>query len=146
MFTDDVESIETLLAHSVPEGIANVIIPVFVFIFMFFVDWKLALLSMLSLPLGLLSVKAMYRAGNSRMASYYQAAQRMNNTIIEYINGMEVVKVFNKDGDSYHRFQKDVIDYRNLTLEWFGACRGWTALYSTIILVLHSLPCRLELF
>ena len=32
-----------------------------------------------------------------RMGPYYMAGQKMNNTIIEYINGMEVVKVFNKD-------------------------------------------------
>ena len=37
----------------------------------------------------------------------------MNNTIVEYINGMEVVKVFNRDGESYHRFETDVKNYRD---------------------------------
>ena len=36
----------------------------------------------------------------------------MNSTIVEYINGMEVVKVFNRDGDSYKRFETDVKNYR----------------------------------
>ena len=51
----------------------------------------------------------------------------MNNTIIEYINGMEVVKVFNKDADSYERFRKDVSDYRDYTLAWYKACLLYTS-------------------
>ena len=66
-----------------------------------FVDWKLALLSLCALPLGLIAMGAMYQAGTSKMGAYYASAQKMNNTIVEYINGMEVVKVFNRDGESY---------------------------------------------
>ena len=101
MFIDDIESIELLLAHALPEGLANLAVPVFVYLAMFFVDWKLALLALGSLPLGLLAMGMMYRSGMSKMGPYYQSAQTMNNTIVEYINGMEVVKVFNRDGDSY---------------------------------------------
>lgn len=43
MFIDDIESIELLLAHALPEGISNAAVPVFVFAAMFFADWKLAL-------------------------------------------------------------------------------------------------------
>ena len=119
MFIDDIESIELLLAHALPEGIANLAIPVLVFAGMFFVDWKLALLALCSLPLGIVSMMAMYRIGMKDMCSYYSAAQKMNNTIVEYINGMEVVKVFNRDGESYHRFEGDVKSYRDFTLAWF---------------------------
>ena len=61
----------------------------------------------------------MYRSGMSKMGDYYAAGQKMNNTIVEYINGMEVVKVFNRDGESYHRFETDVKNYRDFTLDWF---------------------------
>ena len=63
----------------------------------------------------------------------------MNNTIIEYINGMEVVKVFNKDADSYERFRKDVSDYRDYTLAWYKAAWPWMAIYSSL------LPCTIIL-
>ncbi len=53
------------------------------------------------------------------MGPYYQSAQKMNNTIIEYINGMEVVKVFNRESESYENFRKDVTDYRDYTLAWY---------------------------
>ena len=75
----------------------------------------------------------MYRSGMSKMGDYYAAGQKMNNTIVEYINGMEVVKVFNRDGESYHRFETDVKNYRDFTLDWFRACWLWMALYTSIL-------------
>ena len=133
MFIDDIESIELLLAHALPEGVANIAVPVFVFIAMFFVDWKLALLSLCSLPLGFVAMMFMYRAGTSKMDAYYGAARKMNNTIVEYINGMEVVKVFNRDGESYQRFETDVKNYRDFTLDWYKVCWPWMALYNSIL-------------
>lgn len=142
MFIDDIESIELLLAHALPEGISNVAVPVFVFAAMFFVDWKLALLSLLALPLGFVAMGAMYRQGMGKMGAYYEAARKMNNTIVEYINGMEVVKVFNRDGDSYRRFEADVKSYRDFTLDWYRVCWPWMALYNSLIpcIALFTLP------
>ena len=139
MFVDDVDSIELLLAHALPEGFGNVAIPIIVYISLFAVDWKLALMSLASLPIGLLAMVVMYRIGMKDMKNYYAAGKVMNNTIVEYINGMEVVKVFNKDGESYKRFEKDITAYRDFTLSWYKACWPWMAIYNSI------LPCTLIL-
>ena len=139
LFVDDVDSLEVLLAHSMPEGIANLMIPIAVYVAMFFVDWKLALLSLASIPISLIAMKTMYSVGMKKMGPYYMAGQKMNNTIIEYINGMEVVKVFNKDADSYEQFRKDVSDYRDYTLAWYKAAWPWMAIYSSL------LPCTIIL-
>lgn len=133
VFIDDIDTIELLLAHALPEGIANLSIPAIVFVCMFFVDWKLALLSLCSLPLGIISMGVMFRIGMKDMDNYYAAARRMNNTIVEYINGMEVVKVFNRDGESYRRFENDVKSYRDFTLAWYKICWPWMALYTSIL-------------
>ena len=133
IFIDDIETIELLLAHAIPEGLSNFAVPGIVYLSMFFVDWKLALLSLCSLPAGLLTMGFMYKSGKSKMDSYYGAAKRMNSTIIEYINGMEVVKIFNRDGESYKRFEKDVHSYRDFTLDWYRVCRPWMALYNSIL-------------
>ena len=142
MFIDDIDSIELLLAHALPEGLANLAVPLIVFIAMFFADWKLALLSLCSLPLGFVAMGAMYQAGISKMDAYYGAARKMNNTIVEYINGMEVVKVFNRDGDFFRRFEEDVRSYRDFTLDWYKVCWPWMALYNSILpcTALFTLP------
>ncbi|MDO4538764.1 MAG: ABC transporter ATP-binding protein, partial [Coriobacteriales bacterium] len=142
MFTDDIETVELLLAHAIPEGIGNLLVPLAVVVGMFFVDWKLALLSLLSLPLGMWAMGMMMKVGMERMGSYYAAGAKMNNTIIEYVNGMEVVKVFNRDGESYERFERDIDYYRDMTLDWYKVCWPWMALYNSILpcVALFSLP------
>lgn len=142
VFTDDIETIEILLAHAIPEGIGNLMIPIAVIAAMFFVDWKLTLLSIASLPIGLLAMGMMFNVGMQRMDAYYAAGAKMNNTIIEYINGMEVVKVFNRDGESYARFEHAINDYRDMTLDWYKVCWPWMALYSSILpcVALFTLP------
>ena len=139
LFVDDVDSLEVLLAHSLPEGIANLMIPLAIYVAMFFIDWKLALLSLASIPVSFAAMMIMYSVGMKKMGPYYMAGQKMNNTIIEYINGMEVVKVFNKDAESYERFRKDISDYRDYTLEWYKAAWSWMAIYSSL------LPCTIIL-
>lgn len=139
LFVDDVDSLEVLLAHSLPEGIANLMIPLAIYVAMIFIDWKLALLSLASIPVSFAAMMIMYSVGMKKMGPYYMAGQKMNNTIIEYINGMEVVKVFNKDTESYERFRKDISDYRDYTLEWYKAAWPWMAIYSSL------LPCTIIL-
>ena len=84
----------------------------------------------------------MMKAGYAKMNAYYESAAKMNNTIIEYVNGMEVVKVFNKDGDSYKRFGEVVRNYRDFTIAWYKMCWPWMAAYSSILpcIVLLILP------
>ena len=142
VFTDDIDQIELLLAHAIPEGIANITVPVVVIAAMFFVDWRLALLTLATVPLGILAMSMMMKAGMAKMGAYYESAKKMNNTIIEYVNGMEAIKVFNKDGDSFKRFGDAVRGYRDFTLAWYKVCWPWMALYNSILpcLALFTLP------
>ena len=142
VFTDDIDQIELLLAHAIPEGIANIAIPVIIIVLMFVFDWRLGLLSFVPLVVGMFAMGMMMKSGMEKMNAYYESAANMNNTIIEYVNGMEVVKVFNKDGDSYKRFGDVVRSYRDFTLDWYKVCWPWMAIYSSVLpcLVLLMLP------
>ncbi len=142
VFTDDIDQVELLLAHAIPEGIANILIPVLIIILMFVFDWRLGLLSLVPLIIGMFAMGMMMKSGMEKMNAYYESAAKMNNTIIEYVNGMEVVKVFNKDGDSYKRFGDMVKSYRDFTIDWYKVCWPWMAIYSSVLpcLVLLMLP------
>lgn len=139
MFVDDIGSLEVLLAHSLPEGLANLVVPVIVYIALFFTDWRLALMSLASIPLSIVAMMIMYSVGMKKMEPYYMASGKMNNTIIEYVNGMEVVKVFNKETESYKKFTEDISNYRDYALAWYKTAWGWMALYSAL------LPCTIIL-
>ena len=142
VFTDDIDQLELLLAHAIPEGIANLTVPCVVILAMFFVDWRLTLLTLAVLPFGAFGMAMMLKAGTALMGAYYEAGKKMNNTIIEYVNGMEAIKVFNKDGDSFRRFGEAVRGYRDFTLDWYKVCWPWMAVYNSTLpcLALFALP------
>lgn len=142
IFVDDIDSLELLLAHAIPEGLSNIMGIIAVYLFILVMDWRLGLLVLITVPLGMISVMLMYKIGNNGMTAYYSAGQDMNNTIIEYVNGMEVVKVFNKDGESYEKLRNAVRSYRDYTLSWFKACWPWMAAYNAMIpcTILFALP------
>ena len=142
VFTDDIDQVELLLAHAIPEGIANIAIPIIIVVLMFIASWKVTLLSLVPMIIGMFAMSRMMKSGMSKMNAYYESAARMNNTIIEYVNGMEVVKVFNKDGDSYKRFGDVVKSYRDFTLDWYRVCWPWMAIYASVLpcLVLLMVP------
>ena len=69
----------------------------------------------------------------SKMDNYYSAAKKMNNTIIEYVNGMEVIKIFNKDSESYKKYTQDIDNYRDFTIAWYRESWPWMALYGAVL-------------
>ena len=142
IFTDDIDSFEQLLAHAIPEGISNALGTLLVLLGIFSCDWRLGVLVLIIVPLGLIPVMLMYKIGNKGMANYYTASQIMNNTIIEYINGMEVVKVFNKSGESYKKLKTAVNNYRDYTLKWYRSCWPFMAIYQSFLpyTLLFALP------
>lgn len=142
LFDEDVESIEKLLAHMLPEGIANVIVAAVTLLIMVYVDWQIALLTLLMVGIGMAASSQMYKAGMDRMGNYFAATKRLNNTIIEYVNGMEVVRVFNRQGEAGEKFRDSVINYRDFALAWYHVCWPWMALYGTIFsyTALYSIP------
>ena len=96
-------------------------------------------MSLASIPLSIVAMMIMYSVGMKKMGPYYMASGKMNNTIIEYVNGMEVVKVFNKETESYKKFTEDISNYRDYALAWYKTAWGWMALYSAL------LPCTIIL-
>ena len=142
LFTDDIESIELLLAHMIPEGIANLTVAVFALATILVIDWQLALLTCVVIALGISVSGQMYRVGVEQMGSYFAAAKRLNNTIIEYVNGMEVVRVFNRQDEFGERFASSVTAYRDFALSWYKVSFPWMALYGSLFsnILLYSLP------
>lgn len=142
LFTDDVEAIELLLAHMMPEGVANVTVCVAILLALLAADWQMALLTLLMVAFGMAASTQMYTIGMDRMGDYFAATKRLNNSIIEYVNGMEVVRVYNRAGESSARFAGNVRSYRDFALAWYHVCWPWMALYGSIFsyITLYTLP------
>ncbi|MBQ9007215.1 MAG: ATP-binding cassette domain-containing protein [Atopobiaceae bacterium] len=142
LFNDDVDSIELLLAHMIPEGIANLAVSVVVLLVMAAVDWRLCLLTLFMVGFGASASAQMMATGVDKLGTYFAATKRLNNTIVEYVNGMEVVRVFNRGGESYQKFEESTLNYRDFALEWYRTCWPWMAVYGSIFfsITLYTLP------
>ena len=142
LLSDDIESIELLLAHLVPEGLANVLVVAATLVAVMVVDWQLFLCVVAVVTLGVLASRQMYAVGMDRMGSYFAATKRLNNTIVEFVRGMEVVRVFNRQEDSGRRFEESVRGYRDFALDWFRVCWPWMSVYGSAFssVMLYVLP------
>ncbi|MFV0413650.1 MAG: ABC transporter ATP-binding protein [Oscillospiraceae bacterium] len=145
---DRVETIELPLAHMIPEGIANIVLPVFVFALMAFINWKLALAALVCLPIGAAVYAVMMRSFNRQYSDYMQASNRVNTTIVEYVDGIEVIKAFSQTASSYQKFTTAITDFKNYTLAWFRSTWGLMNLGAAILpaTLLGLLPLGLYLF
>ena len=116
-----IDSIETTLAHIVPEITANLLIPVIILIYIFTVDWRMGLASLATVPLGMFCYVFMM-AGS---AKFYQrtvtATKALNDTAVEYIGGIQVIKVFGKTKSSYERFVHDAYEAAHSFIDWMRA-------------------------
>ena len=116
-----IDSIETTLAHIVPEFTANLLIPVIILIYIFVVDWRMGLASLATVPLGMFCY-VFIMAGS---AKFYQhtviATKALNDTAVEYIGGIQVIKVFGKTKSSYERFVHDAYEAAHSFIDWMRA-------------------------
>lgn len=130
IFVEGIEDMELILAHGVPEGFSNTLGTFAILIALFVVDWRLALLMIAVIFVGMIAMAGMMKMGMAYMGDYYAAAARMNDTLIDYINGMEVVKVFNRGGMSFDKYRETVDGYRDYTFVWTMKCLPGMAAYT----------------
>ena len=116
-----IDSIETTLAHIVPEFTANLLIPVIITVYIFTIDWRMGLASLATVPLGM----AFYIWMMAGSMKFYQATidntKALNDTAVEYIGGIQVIKAFGKTKSSYERFVKDAHAAANAFIGWMRA-------------------------
>lgn len=96
VMVDRVEAIEPPLAHFIPEATGNIVIPIAIFIFLIVFDWRMALASIATIPLAAIPFAIMTRNFTEKYDAYMKANNHVNSVIVEYVEGIEVVKAFNQ--------------------------------------------------
>lgn len=141
-FVDNVNQLEDAIAHFMPELPSNVFAPVLAMAIVFAVDWRMGLAGIATIPLGVLFYLGMMRGYKTKMARYMASEQKMNSTLVEYVNGIQVIKAFGRSASSYGSFSEAVADYHDSTLAWFRQSWVWLALVRAVVpcTLLFSLP------
>lgn len=108
--SDDSNQIETFLAHHLCEIAAAVATPVFTLLYLFGMDWRLAIVTLLPILVSLVLLSACLKQPNKAalQVELHDAQERMQGTVVEYIHGMSVIKVFNRTLSAFRRFEEDL--------------------------------------
>ena len=111
IINEDVEKLENFIAHQIPDLSSAFATPLIFLGIMFYFNWQLSLVLFIPIILGILAQSGMFKNYMGKVDHFYKLVTKLNSTIMEYINAMNVMKAFNLTAKSFK-------DYRNNTQEY----------------------------
>ncbi|MGP1408218.1 ABC transporter ATP-binding protein [Selenomonas sp.] len=120
---DQVEGMERTIAHLWPELTANTFGPLCIFVYLLILDVRMALLSLVSIPVGMIFMAIVMRDYEEKYAGAVQTTNEMNAAVVEYIGGIEVIKAFNQGAASYEKFSEKVRANASYYYRWMLHCQ-----------------------
>lgn len=129
---DRVESLETPLAHLLPEMTANILVPIAMVLYLLVLDWRMALISLITMPLGMLFMAGVMKTYPKQYEGSVKISTRMNNAVVEYVNGIEVIKAFNQSANSYQKYTDAVKENASFFYNWMKSCQWPMSAYTAI--------------
>lgn len=125
LMVEKIDSIETMLAHAVPELTSNVVVSLAVIIYLFVLDWRLALAALVPIVLGMVCMNGMTYDYAKWYGRTVTAGKTMNDTAVEFVSGIEVIKAFGQSASSYDKFSKAVYASAHAYIDWMAHCQIW---------------------
>ncbi len=135
----DVESLENFMAHHIPDIISGLVLPIATIVFLFFVDWRLALCTLIPLPIGLFMMMKMMGTGKDtkrkqNMREYHNSMEAMHSSTVEFVQGMPVVKAFNIVVDSFKKLKHSLENYREFVLRLSREQSKYWGVFTAVVL------------
>lgn len=148
LIMDDADRLEVPIAHAIPEMIASTLVPVLVILYLLLIDWRMALAALATGVIGNVIYYCMLIGRGEMMKEYMASNANMNATIVEYVNGMEVIKAFNQTASSMDRFQSSVLKVRDVTTKWYRHCWPFMSISQAVLpsSIAFVLPVGMALF
>lgn len=142
LIIDNVAKLEDSMAHFMPELPSNIAAPLCCIILIFALDWRMGLASLITIPFGIFFFAMMMRGYGPRMENYMTSANEMNSSLVEYVNGIQVIKAFNRSAASYGKYSKSVNFFHDSTMDWWRQCWFWNAAIRAVLpsTLLGTLP------
>ena len=115
---DDVKALHAFVADSTPLIGKAYTIPVLSLVAMFLADWRLGLITLAVVPIGMIFIQLALRDYGEQRKAYDQANEQINGVIIEFVQGMQVVRTFDDGSSSFDRFQRSLDSFTQTLREW----------------------------
>ena len=137
IIVDEVERMERPIAHMIPELTSNIIGAIAVWIYMMTIDWRMGLICLISVPVGLMFFGFVAASYSADYRKSVEITQDMNASIVEYVHGIEVIKAYSQSKSSYQKFKDKVLANASFYCWWMKKTEVCQALCYTIA------PCTL---
>lgn len=115
---EHVENIELSIAHHLPDLTAAIVIPIFTAILLFAIDWRMAFATLAVIPVALIAQGLMYKDYKPLMKGYYDALENVQSAVIEYTQGIAVIKAFNQTVESFSKYKDSIEEYHDYMWAW----------------------------
>lgn len=132
ILVDQIESMETTLAHLLPEMTSNILAPLILLITLFVIDWRMALITIVMLPLGMVFMMSTMKTYPQKYKESVQVGKKMNDSIVEYTNGIEVIKAFNQGKEAYAGYAEAVNANATFFYNWMKSAQFGMSCYRNI--------------
>lgn len=141
IIVERVDSIETTLAHLLPEMTSNIVGALAVLALLFVEDWRMGLSMFIVLPLGIICFMSMFSGYNEKFRRTVTSTKALNDTAVEYIGGIDVIKAFGQSKTGYAKFVSAAKEGADCFIDWmrgslFGQVAGMAIFPSTLLGIL----------
>lgn len=134
---DRVEGMEPTLAHLIPEMTSNLLVPVAIFCYLAYLDWRMALASLVTIVIGMVFVAQGGKSYAAKWEGAVEAGRRMAGAIVEYVGGIQVVKAFSQSAGSYRKYSDAVNHNAEYYVDWMAGNQkymcAWTAILPAVL-------------
>ncbi|KGM99158.1 ABC transporter ATP-binding protein [Clostridium botulinum] len=132
---EDIEKLENFIAHQIPD-LASAIVALIIFItYLLYLNFKLAIVLFIPIILGFMIQMTMFRGMKERMVHYHNLVQKLNATIIQYINGINVMKAFNLSAKSFKNYKDTTEEYADY---WVDITKKVAPQYGIFLVLIDS--------
>ncbi len=121
MVVDKIENLEPPLAHMIPEGAGHIVLPIVSILALAGLDWRLVLASLVTFPISFLCMGLTFQISGENFKKFDQSSNYMNSTIVEYIEGIEVIKAFGRAGVSYEKYAGAIHNFCTFVVKWLSS-------------------------
>ncbi len=116
LVADDTLSLHYLVTHAIPDAVAAVVAPVAVLVYLFVVDWRVALVLFVPVLVYMVLMSVMMTQSGPKIGQAQRWAERMNGEAGTYLEGQPVIRVFG--GAAASTFRRRLDEYIDFLVSW----------------------------
>ena len=116
---EDVSAVHPFIAHAPGELVAAFVVPLVSLVYLFGVDWRLTLITLIPVVLAVALVPLMMTPTRLREQEEFDAGMgRIKSSAVEFVQGIAVVKAFGGAGRAHQRFTTAVAEFVGAFSQW----------------------------